>query len=775
MQGDAIEMYAIEPDGKPDANYIIIGESPGNTDIQENKLFAGWAGELLFDDILARAGIMRKSCLVTNVYWEKPPANKMEAIPDITKYADENDALIRKAKPKVIIACGEYALRYVTNETGITKWRGSVIETRFGCPCVPMIHPASVLRNYSWKALSRNDAQKARTVADNGMPPNPNRNIISYSTAQKDLDTKDNDQIVKYLLSALNRMSKSTAVAFDIETYRNTITCIGIADSETDAVVIPFTGQFNHPHTIELIRALSRCLRSDALKIGQNLDYDVQYLAKRFGIGVRNVWMDTMVAHSVMHPEMGHSLDLLTSLYTSHPYYKEMRKTATSGHYNATLWEYNGIDCCITYEVAMKLWKELGKTNTQNFFTSISMPVTKTLIRMEHRGVRVDIPFRDKRKVEMEKRVEDMIADPLLCGVNPNSPKQVLDHLKSILPKGEGNRLAKSDVHALKLLRSRQPNHGEFIDSILKVRELRKIIGTYLEAKTHVDRRMRTSYRTSATDTGRISSSKDVFNLGMNLQNVPGDQRDWFIPDEGKIFFEADGSQIEARITAWIAQDENYIRGFLEGRDIHTENAVGLFGIAEADARSQISGSRYSYRDVGKRASHAINYKIGPKKLKDLMNEYVPMLPFGLADANQFIHAFKDLRPGIARWWGKVANNLRSERTHYNIFGRRRVFLGRAGEDLIRAAVAFFPQSAAADHINRAMVRIESRLTEVDGAEILLQVHDSVAGQCFPEDLEIVKQIVIEELEAPLPIAFDNISLIVPADFASGTTWKDCK
>ena len=80
MQGDAIEMYAIEPDGKPDANYIIIGESPGNTDIQENKLFAGWAGELLFDDILARAGIMRKSCLVTNVYWEKPPANKMEAI-----------------------------------------------------------------------------------------------------------------------------------------------------------------------------------------------------------------------------------------------------------------------------------------------------------------------------------------------------------------------------------------------------------------------------------------------------------------------------------------------------------------------------------------------------------------------------------------------------------------------------------------------------------------------------------------------------------------------
>jgi len=178
---------------------------------------------------------------------------------------------------------------------------------------------------------------------------------------------------------------------------------------------------------------------------------------------------------------------------------------------------------------------------------------------------------------------------------------------------------------------------------------------------------------------------------------------------------------------------------------------------------------------VGKRASHAINYKIGPKKLKDLMNEYVPSLEFKMGDANQFIQSFKDLRPGIALWWSKIAGELRNERTHYNIFGRRRVFLGRAGEDLIRAAIAFFPQSAAADHINRAITRIEARLRDVEGAEILLQVHDSVAGQCYPDSLERVKAIVIEELEAPLPIEFDGIKLVVPADFATGKNWKDCK
>ena len=765
----------IEPYGKPDANYVIVGEAPGANEEQEGRPFVGWSGQLLFDDILARAGILRKSCLITNVYWERPPGNKLETISDITKYADRNDTIIKQAKPKVIIACGEYALRYLTDEQGITKWRGSILKTRFGCPCVPMIHPAAVLRNYSWKALCRHDAQKARLVAEEGMPKDLNRTITTFATLPEFLLTDDKDEFVKEFELQIQAMSESPVISFDIETFRNTITCIGIADSLSNAIVVPFTGQFNHQQSFKLIKSLDKCLRGDALKVGQNLDYDVQYLAKRLGIGVKNVWMDTMVAHSVMHPEMGHSLDLLTSLYTLHPYYKEMRKEATSGHYNATLWQYNGIDCCITYEVAMKLWRELELTATKKFFTSISMPVTKTLVRMEHRGVLVDNALRADRKEDLERKVGDLMADPLLNDVNPNSPKQVLDYLRSVLPPGEAKRLEKSDVHALKLLRTRQPRHRAFIDSVLKVRELRKIIGTYLEAKTHKDDRMRTSYRTSATDTGRISSSKDVFNLGMNLQNVPGDQRDWFIPDKGKVFFDADGSQIEARITAWISKDENYVQGFVEGRDIHTENAVGLFGIHEDEVHTQISGSHYSYRDVGKRASHAINYKIGPKKLKDLMNEYVPSFEFTMNDANKFIQGFKDLRPGIALWWGKISGELKSERTHYNIFGRRRVFLGRSGEDLIRAAVAFFPQSAAADHINRAIIRIEARLRAVEGAEILLQVHDSVAGQCYPDSLERVKEIVIEELEEPLPIEFNGVKLIVPADFATGKNWKDCK
>jgi DNA polymerase-1 len=264
----------------------------------------------------------------------------------------------------------------------------------------------------------------------------------------------------------------------------------------------------------------------------------------------------------------------------------------------------------------------------------------------------------------------------------------------------------------------------------------------------------------------------------MNLQNVPGDQRDWFVPDPGLVLWEADGSQIEARITAYVAADENYKQGFIEGRDIHSENARALFKIPESKVRDPVEGTHYTYRDIGKRASHAINYMVGPGKLKDLMNEYVPDMKFSLNDSRRFIESFKTLRPGIHKWWINTIQHLKTNRVMRTPYGRQRVFLDRWGDQLHRAAVAFVPQSTAADHINAALARIELRLESIPEASVLLQVHDSVAGQCKPKDLEHVRNIVCEEMEKPIPKGFGYYwedDLVIPADFASGPNWKSCK
>ena len=773
----------VEPDGKLDASVVVIGEAPGKDEYYEGKPFVGASGKMLFDDFLTRAGILRRNCLCTNVHWERPPANDFTRLENPDKYNQHNDALIRQAPRKCIIAVGERALQFTLAQQGITKWRGSVVKSRWGCPVVPIIHPTAILRNYAWRILCRHDAFVAASVIRGDTWEDIPREVISYATIKRKLDKRypsgaGEIELFEALNTPLLKMESSPVLSFDIETFQSNITCVGIASSPSMSVVIPFTGQFSREYSLKLIRSLQKVLSGPSLKIGQNLDYDTQILRNQFNIPVNNVWMDTMVAHSVMHPEMSHSLDLLASLYTRHPYYKEMRKEATSGHYNETLWRYNGIDCCITYEVGIKLYQELLSTKTLDFFNTISMPVTKTLIRMENKGVLINSNLRESRKGTLEQEISTLMSDPILNNVNPNSSKQVLEYLRENLSAGESARLKNADIHALKKLRNRKKSLQPFIDSVLRVRQTKKIVGTYLNAKTHLDGRMRTSYRTSATDTGRISSSKDVYNKGMNLQNVPVNQRDWFIPDDNMVFWEADASQIEARITAWIAKDKNYITGFIDGRDIHTENALALFRIPEHKVHDPIEDTQYSYRDVGKRASHAINYKIGPRKLKELMNEYVPTLPFSESDAIRFIESFKDLRPGITKWWNDVFIQLKQppERQLRNIFGRRRVFLSRMDDNLHRAAIAFLPQSAAADHINKSLVAIEQKLrATVPTASVLVQVHDSIGGQCYPNDLDLVKAIVTTEMELPLPIEFEGTPLIVPADFGSGSNWKECK
>tara|TARA_Y100000034_G_scaffold134442_1_gene202896 strand:- start:539 stop:1834 length:1296 start_codon:yes stop_codon:yes gene_type:complete len=430
----------------------------------------------------------------------------------------------------------------------------------------------------------------------------------------------------------------------------------------------------------------------------------------------------------------------------------------------------------------MELYKELISTGTREFFDTIQMPVTKSLIRMERRGIRINESLRDTRTTDLESEVEADLVDPILEGLNPRSSKQVIAWLrgKGLNPSSKGKPSA--DVHVLRLIKNRKPGLAPFINAVIGLRQKQTLISKYLKVKLN-NGRIHCSYKTTTTDTGRISSKADTFDYGTNLQNIPKSQRDWFVPDSGLLFWEADASQIEARITAWLSGDENYIRGYLDDeRDLHSENAMGLFGIPLDDVEIVIEGSENTYRDVGKTATHAMNYMCGPKTLKDKVNEEVPSLPFSMSTAKEFIDTFKSMRPALVSWWTRTIDHVKKDRRMVTPFGRQRIFLGRAtkakdGTDkgnLFESAVAFMPQSIAADHINSALVRIERRLDEIQDADILLQVHDSIGGQCKPEDVELVKGIVVEEMEKPLPLEWQGHVLRVPAEFESGANWKEC-
>ena len=403
------------------------------------------------------------------------------------------------------------------------------------------------------------------------------------------------------------------------------------------------------------------------------------------------------------------------------------------------------------------------------------MPAQVCLIRMEYRGVLVDERLRKSRRAEMEDEIKSLMAAPILEGINPNSPDQVRDKLIG----WKVTQAKTTDKRTLKKIRDKRTDVAPFINHILRCRKLTKLKSTYLDAKTHEDGRLRTAYRLFVTATGRGRSGTDVFDLGANLQNFPGSQRDWIIPDEGLVFWAADASQIEARVVAWESGDEGYVRAFLEGRDVHTEHAVAMFNVPAERVRDVVPGSSKTYRDSGKLVTHAWGYWISQWGLADRIEEALPELHYTVKDADKHIRALDQLRSGVPRWRLRIVEHLRSDRTLWTSYGRPRTFLGsvRASDPVPsafhRAAVAHIPQSTAGDHMHGALVRIAKRLRLIPRADVLLYTHDEAAGQCRLEDIEEVKRIACEEIARPMPLVWRGEPLICPAEFGYGPNWKD--
>lgn len=380
----------VAPEGKLDAPVVVLGEVPGKVEMVEGQPFVGPAGRLLFDSFFARAGIRRSQCLILNVHWKQPPGNKWESIPkdELGVFDARTMEIICRHERSVIIAVGGHALDFLfhgtskvpkNTQSSITKWRGSLLQTSLyfestlhkllpkPCVVVPIIHPAAVLRSGSYdaattedtnerkglhyRALCQHDAHRIAQVIEGELTGPPERSILHAGNSEP-------GDLIQELTNMKNRLNP---IAFDIETFAKTITCIGVADSSDFGIVVPLTQlpYWTLRERASVIKAIGEVLDCPAPKIGQNLDYDVQYLA-RFGLPVRNVWLDTALAHQILYPEMPHDLALLASIYTTQPYYKDMRKEVATDEYEETQWVYNGIDCCVTWEVGTKVNTEIG-------------------------------------------------------------------------------------------------------------------------------------------------------------------------------------------------------------------------------------------------------------------------------------------------------------------------------------------------------------------------------------------------------------------------------
>ena len=416
-----------------------------------------------------------------------------------------------------------------------------------------------------------------------------------------------------------------------------------------------------------------------------------------------------------------------------------------------------------------KLMARLEELSMINLFKEIELPLSFVLYEMEQKGVMLDsdhlAQFGKTLSAQLAQYTEAIFA---FAGeeFNINSPKQLGTILfeKLGLPGGKKSKTGsyKTDADTLSHLKS-----YPIVSAILNFRQYSKLLSTYVDGLLKVvdpaDMRIHSTFNQTVTVTGRISSAEP------NLQNIPvrtelgRDMRKMFIADEGNILVDADYSQIELRVLAALAGDENMKEAFLSGQDIHAVTASQVFGIP-------LSLVTDDMRRKAKAVNFGIVYGISAFSLADDIGTSVK-------EAKDYISAYFETYSGVKAFLDKTVSDAKENGFVTTAFNRRRLLpelkssnfnLRSFGE---RAAMNTPIQGTAADIIKLAMVKVQSRLKrEGLSARLVLQVHDELIIEAPLAEKEAAAKILREEME-------NVCSLAVPlvAEVGTGRTWFEAK
>jgi uracil-DNA glycosylase/DNA polymerase I-like protein with 3'-5' exonuclease and polymerase domains len=823
-----------KPEGPIPAKIMLIGEAPGYDEERTGRPFQGVSGQEL-SRMLSEAGITRSECFITNVCRERPanndinlfiPKAKKDVRPNFVRFRDRQVAPqveagatllakeIQMVRPNVIVALGNTPLWCLTGITGITKWRGSMLSSDSGfgsCKVIPTYHPAAVLREWSWRAVAINDLRRAAKFRDGRAYPKPDWKFIIRPT----FDTTR--MVLQRLLQLL--AEAELRLSFDLETRGGHIACAGLSWTLVDCICIPFMcvespdGYWSADHEGEIVWLLKKILtHPNAQVVGQNILYDAQYTWRHWHF-VPRVTQDCMISQHSIFSDLPKSLAFQASMYCNYfVYWKDEGKDWAKNMGEDQLWRYNCQDCVYTDEggrVELDLVKKLGLESVHVFQQKLFWPVLQTM----QRGVRIDIPRRAElvREVTNEvNRRKQFLLDLLGHPLNPASPKQMHSLFYGDLgqppimtraKKGVPSRATLND-DALQTISIREPLLKPLINAISDIRTMGIFLSNFLEAELDEDGRMRCAYNIggsasgkSAPKTYRLSSSENAFGSGTNLQNVPSEKskslgkaaargsttglgdpysypniRSMFIPDEGFTFFDGDLDRADLQVVVWEADDEMLKAALRMGVDIHTMNAFVLQNKSVPPLEELVeSHPKYSdhrgpmklLREFAKVFCHGTNYGGQPRTMA--AHTGWPVKDVERAQAIWF-----GAHPGILRWHLRIKAQVNKSRFVENRFGYKWFIFDRV-DSIIPEAIAWIPQSTVSIVINKIWMRIYEEIPE---AQVLLQVHDSLAGQVpTPKKEELVKKI---QEAGKIMIPYDD-PLIIPFSVkTSEISWGDC-
>lgn len=415
------------------------------------------------------------------------------------------------------------------------------------------------------------------------------------------------------------------------------------------------------------------------------------------------------------------------------------------------------------------LKEKIEENDMQDLYNNIELPLVTVLSYMESQGFNVDKNMLDTLEVKFKdeiERTQKEIYELAEEEFNISSPKQLGKILfeKLDLPVIKKTKTGYStNADVLEKLRDKHP----IIEKIIYYRQITKLNSTYVEGLKNVideDGKIHSSFNQTVTTTGRLSSTDP------NLQNIPvkyemgREIRKVFIPnEEGDILLSCDYSQIELRVLAHMADDENMIKAFTHHSDIHTKTASEVFNVP-IDEVTPIMRSR------AKAVNFGIVYGISDFSLAQ-------DLKITKKEASEYMNIYFDRYPRIKLYLDEVIENAVRDGYVLTIFNRRRFIPEiKASNKIVKAlgerlAMNAPIQGSAADIIKIAMVNVYNRLKkEKLKSSLILQVHDELILNVKKDEEEKVRALVKEEMEKAL-----TLHVPLEVDVNEGATWYEAK
>ena len=430
---------------------------------------------------------------------------------------------------------------------------------------------------------------------------------------------------------------------------------------------------------------------------------------------------------------------------------------------------YAAEDADVTFQLYEVFSPQLKKENLEELFHKVEMPLMKILAKMELAGISLDTDWLSKESVDLEndlRELEQKIFELSGEEFNMNSPKQLGEILFEKLkldPKAKKTKTGQYSTSE-EVLQKLAYKH-EIIQHILKYRTYQKLKSTYVDALPSEiepkDNKVHTTFSQTTAATGRLSS------LNPNLQNIPirtarGQQiRGAFVAEEGKKIISADYSQIELRLIAELSGEDNMIKAFQNGEDIHASTASKLFKIP----LDQVDKTQ---RSQAKTVNFGIIYGQGAFALAEQTG-------LSRTEAKQMIDSYYENYPKLKIFMTEQVEKARKNGFVETILGRKRhlkdinsnnfVVRGHAERNAVNAPI----QGSAADIIKVAMIDIDKALSEGGfKTKMLLQVHDELLFEVPEEEIEPIKALIKEKMESAVKT---KVPLIV--EVGVGNNWLE--